>query len=136
MPVCGFDKNMLDGLEKFLTGLIDAIERNSKLNNTSKEKTIEEEIKEMEEFVKELQVLRNKLNKEKLIGLVYFARAFYLSSLQRAKEENIDVNEAMKKEIKDTINFFDEVDKIYYERLKGKVSQPLKELVKWIEKQK
>ena len=132
MPMCGFDKQMLSGLRMFLKGLVEAIDRNSKEKGINLEQALREELEEMEEFVKELRILGNKENKEKLVGLLYFGRAFYLSALHRSRENKIGLRKAMNKEIEGTINFLDEVDKIYYEKLKGKVSNPLRELVKRI----
>lgn len=119
-------------LNNTLKGLAEAIDRNSKEKGINSEQALREELEEMEEFVKELRILGNKENKEKLVGIVYFGRAFYLSALHRSQENKIELRKAMNQEIEETINFLDKVDKIYYEELKGKVSNPLKELVKRI----
>ena len=69
MPMCGFDKKMLDGLDDFHQGLVEAVQKKSKKNNiTIKEAKNSKEIMEFIETrniltVNKVQVLEE-LNKE------------------------------------------------------------------------
>lgn len=132
MPLCGFDKQMLDGLDMFHRGLADSIIRKSKEVGITLEESIHQELDEMNEFIKELQKLPNRVDKQKLIGLANYAQSFYEGSLQRSRKDSIEINEAMDLEIKTTRNFLYEVDRCYEEDLKGKVPDPIKKLVEQI----
>ena len=129
MPFCGFDKQMLDGLDNFHRGLADSIERRTE---TTFEAAIEEELTEMDEFIGELQKLDSGLNKMKLIGLANYAKSFYEGALQRSRTDNVGIDKALESEMKDTRSFLFEVDRLYYEDLKGKVPEPIKKLVEYI----
>lgn len=133
MPMCGFDKQMLDGLGMFYKGLAEAVLRKSKESNITVEEAISIELKDMNDFLKELVILSNELNKHKLIGITNYAKAFYLGALKQSKEEGILIKEAMDNQIKETRNFLFEVDKHFYDHLEGKKEKPMTELVKWIE---
>ncbi len=128
MPFCGFDKQMLDGLEMFHQGLADSIIRRSGEEGLTVEKAIQTELEEMKVFVKELQRTGNYAQ---LTGLAHYAQAYYDGALQRIQDGS-STPEAMKIESTTIRGFLFEVDRRYYEDLKGKVPEPIKELVKWI----
>ena len=129
MPFCGFDEQMLDGLDKFHRGLADSI---TSRTVTTFEAAIEQELTEMDEFIEELQKLDDGLNKMKLIGLANYAKSFYEGALQRSRTDHVGIDKAMESEMKDTRSFLYEVDRLYYEDLKGKVPEPIKKLVEYI----
>jgi hypothetical protein len=129
--MCGFDKQMLDGLEMFYNGLIEAVIRRSKEKKISIEDAILLELRDMNLFLKELVILDNEIDKQKLIGITNYARSFYLGSLKEAKEKGIEIIEVMKNEIRKTRSFLFEIDKYFYEYL-GNKSNAMKRLVYWI----
>lgn len=131
MPMCGFDEQMLDGIGMFYRGLAEAALRKSKEKNIIVEEAIILEIKDMNDFLKELVILDNEINKQKLIGITNYAKAFYLGSLKLAKDKGISIEEAMNIEIDQTRNFLFEIDEYFYKYLKNK-DNPMKELVSWI----
>ena len=134
MPMCGFDKPMLDGLDLFYRGLADAVIRRSKEDRISVEKAIDLELEDMNEFIQELTKLTTELDKHKLIGLTNYGKSFYLGALERSKQKGILIEKAMDNEIKETRAFLYSVDDQYYKHLKGKKDSPIKELVQWMEK--
>ena len=135
MPMCGFSKSMLDGLGVYHQGLAEAVIRKSKETNITVEEAIMWELKEMDTFLKELIVLGNEINKQKLIGIANYSRAFYLGALKKSKEKGLTIKEAMNKENEMTQSFLFEIDNYYYEHLEGKKKNPMKELISWIGKE-
>jgi hypothetical protein len=131
MPLCGFDEQMLDGLGMFYNGLLDAVVRKSKKKDISIEEAIVLELKDIDGFLKELVILNNEIDKQKLIGITNYAKSFYLGSLNLAKTKGIDILEAMKKEIEKTRDFLFEIDKYFYSYLENK-EDSMKKLVHWI----
>jgi len=136
MPMCGFSKIMLDGLGVYHQGLAEAVIKKSKKNNITVEEAIMWELKEMDTFLKELVVLGNEINKQKLMGIARYSKAFYLGALKKSKEKNIAIEEAMKSENEMTKGFLFEIDNYYYEYLEGKKENPMKELISWIGQEK
>lgn len=135
MPLCGFDKQMLDGLSMFYEGLAEAVIRKSKANEITMVQAIETEIKEMNEFVDELSGLHDVLARQKLIGITNYAQSFYQEILKRNEHSKRDIRQIMEEIIKETRNFLFMVDKMYEEHFRQK-SSPMKELVSWINKDK
>ncbi len=132
MPMCGFSKSMLDGLGVYHQGLAEAVIKKSKESNITVEEAIIWELKEMDAFLKELVVLGNEINKQKLMGIANYSKAFYLGALKKSKEKNIAIEEAMKSENEMTKSFLFEIDTYYYKYLEGKKENPMKELINWI----
>lgn len=135
MPMCGFDKQMLDGLDEFNKGLIEAVLRISRREKVTVEEAIEFELQEMNIFLKELVIFGNDASKQQLIGIATYSIGFYKGSIELAKNKGIKIEEAMNIEIKKTRDFLCDIDKHYYEHLKGKTAHPMKELVSWMQSQ-
>jgi len=133
MPLCGFDKEMLDGLDMFYNGLAEAVTRKSKLQNITIVQAIEAEIEEMNEFISELSNVGNELLNQRLAGIASYALSFYSETLKRHKETKEDINKIIKKVLLETRNFLFEFDKMYEEYFR-KTNSPMKELISWINK--
>jgi len=133
MPMCGFSKSMLDGLGLYHQGLAEAVIKKSKESNITVEEAIMWELKEMDTFLKELVVLGNEINKQKLTGIATYSKAFYLSALKKSKEKGIPIEEALNSENETTKGFLFEIDSYYYDYLEGKKENPMKELINWID---
>lgn len=132
MPLCGFDEQMLEGLSNFYKGLAEAVRRKSQERKIPIEAAIILELKDMDDFLKNLVLLGNPLNKDKLLGITQYAKTFYLGALQQSKEKQIPIETAMENQIKETKQFLAAIDTHYYEHLEGKKEQPMTELVQWI----
>jgi len=133
MPLCGFDKLMLDGLSAFYNGLAKAVRRKSVRQNITIAQAIEIELREMNEFIAELPNLTDDLSKQKLTGITHYAQSFYREVLKKHNETKEEVNKIMETIIKETRNFLYMVDKMYEERFR-KMDSSMKELVSWINK--
>jgi len=133
MPLCGFDKQMLDGLSAFYNGLAEAVRRKSIRQNITIVQAIEIELREMDEFIAELPNLNDDLFKQKLIGITHYAQSFYHEVLKRHNETKEDINKIMETIIKETRSFLYMIDKMYEERFR-KMDSSMKELISWINK--
>lgn len=114
MPVCGFDKNMLDGLKLFHKGLIEhgIIERSKKKNQMTTE-TIDKELEDMERFLKELSNIEDPEIRELIRKLTEYAYAFY----KLIKREGVD---KYKQIISKLDKLYFEMDNKFYSELEGK----------------
>jgi len=60
MPMCGFNQQMLDGLESFHSGLVEhGIVDRSRMKRETKEKIIIRELDDMNRFLKETHNIEN-----------------------------------------------------------------------------
>lgn len=114
MPVCGFSKQMLEGMKFFHGGLIEhgIIERSKKKNQMTEE-TINKEIEDMGRFQKELLTIEDPEIRELIRTLTEYACAFY-KLLQREGIENYE------KLIEQINNLYFEMDNKFYSELEGK----------------
>ena len=94
-----------------------------------------EQPRRMNIFLKELVIFGNDASKQQLIGIATYSIGFYKGSIELAKNKGIKIEEAMNIEIKKTRDFLCDIDKHYYEHLKGKTAHPMKELVSWMQSQ-
>ncbi|MBU1198690.1 MAG: hypothetical protein KKF46_07140 [Nanoarchaeota archaeon] len=127
MPFCGFDKEMLDGLDMFYQGLIKAIERKTKEKKTTPESTINTEINEMDEFIGELDNLKNQNDQQALKGAAHLAQAFYKAATNSNPgfEDTYCALASQKKHLR---KLFYTTDEIYEKECKKKPN-PMKNLV-------
>lgn len=125
MPLCGFNKQMLDGCKNFHLGLVEhgIIER-SKKKNQSLEKTIENELNDMKRFQKEIPNIENPEIKEITDSLTKYACAFY-KLIDKQGIENY------KETINFLNNFYFKMDEKFYNELEGK-PEDMKELALYL----
>ncbi len=109
MPLCGFDQQMLEGLKMFHDGLASAVTRRTD-GGASLEEAIKYELGEIDAFIRELPSLNDDVNRERLIGIAKYARAFYQGALTNGFE----------REDSSSRDFLYSVDRAYYERFKGR----------------
>ncbi|MBI2045386.1 hypothetical protein HYT23_04980 [Candidatus Pacearchaeota archaeon] len=120
MPVCGFDQQMLEGLRMFHNGLARAITRRTN-EGTSFERAIHYELEEIDAFVNELPNLSDEINRERLIGIARYARAFYQGALINGFEKEDSVSR----------DFLYSVDRAFYDRFKGR-KESMPDLIKFL----
>ncbi len=78
MPICGFNKKMLEGLRQFNEGLIEhGLIRRSKLKEQSLETTLSNELKDMERFLIEIPNINNSHLRNVIQGLTLYAKGVY-----------------------------------------------------------
>ena len=114
MPLCGFNKEMLEGLYLFHKGLVEhGIINRSINNNISVEKTIQNEIKDMDRFLETTKEINNKELRELIENLTKYSQSFY-KLLGKFEINNYE-------ELLNLINkFYYKMDEKYYTELQGK----------------
>ena len=122
MPLCGFNQEMLEGLDLFHKGLVEhGIIRRSEKKNQSVEQTTNNELSDMNRFLKETHNIKNPEMRELIESLTKYACAFY----KLVQKEGI----AKYSQIIQFLNrFYLEMDGKYYSELEGK-SEDMKQLV-------
>ena len=70
MPMCGFNEQMLEGMQEFHTGLIEhGIIARSKMKNKTHEEIIKRELSDMDRFQKEMHHIKDPLIQELIMKL-------------------------------------------------------------------
>lgn len=128
MPLCGFNKKMIDGLRQFSEGLYDQAEIRAKEDGVSLRESFDNEIAEMDIFQ---QILSKKdfIRLQALIGVAHYAQSLYRNGqgLDCPKEKFF---EAFEKQL----GFFVELDDKYYKELRPGIDPKtaLQKLGEWI----
>ena len=129
MPMCGFNENMLDGLKGFHKGLVEhGIIDRSKLKNKTANEIIENEIRDMDRFLKEAKNIKDPEIREIIENLTKYARSFYslISKIGLDKYQEI---------ISSLNKIYFDMDRKYYKELEGK-NNDMKKLVEHLNKVK
>lgn len=113
MPLCGFNKEMLDGLRMFHKGLIEhGLILRSKKKNEEISQTIKNEILDMKRFLDEINKIEDPEIRMLIKTLTEYAKAFYLLA------EKINLKEYQ--EVIEKINdLYWEMDNKFYTELEG-----------------
>jgi len=114
MPLCGFNQEMLEGLTKFHKGLVEhgIVDRSEKKEETV-EKTIENEIRDMHLFLKEIHRIKDSELRQLVEMLTKYAMAFYTFIQKKNVVNYSELIEFLNK-------FYFTMDKKYYSELEGK----------------
>ena len=132
MPMCGFDKKMLEGLAAFQEGLVEhGLYQRSRETGQTYEERINEELSDMDRFSVEMDRISDPEMRDITKGLSTFARAFY----KLARRKGLD---NYKETIQAVNDFFVEMDRVYYgekqgEGLQGKPND-MRDLVEHLDK--
>lgn len=127
MPICGFNDNMLDGLKGFHKGLVEhGILNRSKKKNLTTDEVIENEIRDMNRFLKEIHHIKDPEVRKLIENLTKYAKSFY-ELIGKIGLENYS------KVINSLNNGYFEMDRKYYSELEGK-KDDMKKLVEYINK--
>ena len=114
MPFCGFNKEMLNGLDEFHEGLVShGIINRSKSKDQSIEETLERELSDMDRFLAETGKIEDPQIRELTESLARYAKTFY-TLIQR---EGINTYQNT---ISFLNNFYREMDHKFYSELEGK----------------
>jgi len=125
MPFCGFNQEMLEGINKFHKGLVEhgIIERSEKKNRTH-EQTIKIELEDMKDFLNETHNIKDSELRELTEALAKYASAYY----KFVKKNGV---ENYRKIIQFLNNFYFNMDDKYYSELEGK-PQAMKKLALYL----
>ena len=114
MPWCGFNEKMLKGLTVLSEGLVEhgLIDR-SKKKNQSIEKILENELNDIDRFIKEIPRIEDFEMREISDSLVKYAKAFY----KLIRREGVENYKEISKFVTD---FHYKMDEKFYNELEGK----------------
>jgi len=113
MPLCGFNRKMLEGLAAFSEGLVEhGLEHRCKENGETVEQGIKREISDMARLIPELHRIDDTARRILTEGIVKYAQGFYMVM---RKGEIRDY----KGEISKIMGFFQSMDSKYYGELEG-----------------
>ncbi len=114
MAFCGFNEDMLKGLELFHKGLVEhGIINRSKKKGQSIDETIERELNDMLRFQKEIPRISNLQIRELTQNLTSYACSFY----KLLQEKGINNYSQLAENLG---NFYFEMDRKFYSDLEGK----------------
>lgn len=124
MALCGFTKEMLDGLETFYKGLAEAMKNKKGFPNS-----MNKEIYELHSLIGELEGLNDEFDKQALEGITKLVQAFFRKSIEISEKERISIDEAFTKQTEHLRKLFDKTDEIFYAECEQKMN-PHKHLMK------
>ena len=128
MPLCGFNKKMIDGLRQFGEGLYDQAEKRAMEDNVSLRESFDNEVTEMDTF---LAILAKKdpIRFQALTGITHLAQALYRNGqgLDQPKDKFLE-------EFEKLLAFLVELDDKYYKELRPGTDPKtaLQKLGEWI----
>ena len=129
MPLCGFNKKMLEGVVAFSEGLVEhgLFYRGNK-NNETIERGIRRELSDMTRLLPELNKIDDNAKRTLTEGLVKYAMGFYLIMRKNGVEDGL-------KDYKEVIGkigeYFKGMDSKYYSELEGKPDD-MEELARYL----
>ena len=127
MALCGFNQNMLDGMKGFHKGLVEhGIVDRAKLKNKTTKEIIENELKDMDAFLKETHNLKNREIRELIENLARYSKTFYELVDKLGLENYLKIIKSLNK-------IYFEMDRKYYDELEGK-EDAMKKLVNHLNK--
>ena len=125
MPLCGFNKKMLEGLTAFQEGLVEhGLYERSRTTGQTVEKRLEEELSDMGRFSVETHRIENPELRALTESLSMYARSFYTLAKRKGLEN-------YKQTAKAVTNFFVEMDKKFYGELQGK-GEDMRQLAEYL----
>jgi len=126
MAICGFNEKMLNGVKNLHEGLVDhGIIDRSKLKNKTTDEIIENELRDMDNFLKEIHNIKNPETREIIENLTKYARSFYVLIKKFGLKESSNI-------IKSLNEIYFEMDRKYYSELEGK-KDAMKKLVEHLD---
>ncbi len=125
MALCGFNKKMLEALNRFNKELIDfgLISRTNK-NRETLDQGIKREISDMARLLHESHRIDDAGKRLMTEGLVTFVQGFYITTRKNGVEKS-------KETIENIGKFFEAMDSKYYGELEG-MPEDMKELIEFL----
>jgi len=125
MPICGFNKKMLEGLTALTEGLVEhGLKFRSEKNGETIDQGIKREISDMTRLLAEIPNIDDSAKRIMTEGIVKYAMGFYMEM----RKKGIDNYEA---DVAKIMEYFKGMDSKYYEELEGRVDD-MGELVKFL----
>lgn len=131
MPLCGFNKKMLEGLNAFNEGLVEhGLIFRGKQNSETIDQGIKRELSDMTRLLPELLRLDDVPKRLITQGIVTYVMGFYLIM----RKNNLDKTPEKYKDFIEKLNiYFYNMDNKYYGELEG-MGDDMKKLVEYLDK--
>lgn len=131
MPLCGFNKKMLDGLQMFNEGLVEhGLMYRAEKNGETLDQAIKRELADMLRMLLELQEIDDSAKRTITEGIVKYAMGFYLIMRIHGPERIPQDYHAL---IKKILAYFQSMDEKYYGELEGRPDD-MQQLVAYLNK--
>ena|ERR1017187_3689539 len=141
MPLCGFNKKMIDGIVTFSEGLFEATIERGAQNRVNSLTAVQTEVKEIALFIEALQqkygltVETSKKMAEMIYGIAVFSGGLFESTLSQNGHAKADLKTAFDQQVKKISEFLERLES-EHQKLK-KTNTPEQTMVKavhWIDK--
>lgn len=136
MPLCGFNKTMINGLKEFFDGLYVQALKRAQDEKVPVLEVLGMEVEEMSGF-KEALESKNNPKLDSTLGLALLARGIYRETKEKCAREE-DFNRVYDQVVDENLEFFWSMDDEYYKKLRPSLSIPeaLSKLGDWCDKNK
>jgi uncharacterized protein YaaN involved in tellurite resistance len=139
MPLCGFNKKMIDGIAIFSEGLFEATLQRGEENKHDASRAIKNEVTEIELFINRLKrkygaaVDTPKKMAEMIYGIAVFAGALFESTLAEANSDK-EVKDAFDRKVKAITEFLERVEAKHQDLKKNNSpDETMRKAVEWID---
>jgi len=127
MPICGFNKKMLEGLTALTEGLVEhGLKYRCEKNGETIEQGIKREISDMSRLLLELPRMDDTAKRVLTEGIIKYAQGFYILT----RKTGID---NYKENIRKIMKYFEFMDEKFYSELEGK-PEDMQDLTKFLDK--
>lgn len=117
MALCGFTKEMLDGLETFYKGLAEAMKEKKGFPDS-----MSKEIYELNSLIGEIHGLKNEFDAQALKGITLLVQSFFRKAIEISEKENIPLEKAFEKQTNHLRKLFDKTDEVFYAECEQKMN--------------
>jgi hypothetical protein len=137
MPLCGFNKKMIEGIVVFSEGLFEATIERGRQNKVDDLAAIKTEVQEIDLFIKALQakygltVETSKKMAEMIHGIAVFSSGLFESTLAKNGQAKADLKKTFDQQVKKISDFLEQLEN-EHQRLK-KINTPDQTMIKAVE---
>lgn len=140
MPLCGFNKKMIEGIATFSEGLFEATIERGQQHNVNEIAAVETEVQEIGLFIKALQdkygitVETSKKMAEMIHGIAVFSGALFEQTLSQNGRTKADLKGTFDKQVKNISEFLEQLENKHQELKKTNTpQQTMVKAVQWID---
>jgi alanyl-tRNA synthetase len=140
MPLCGFNKKMIDGIVTFSEGLFEATIERGRKNNVNSLNAVKTEVEEIDLFIKALQakygitVETSKKIAEMIYGIAIFSGSLFESTLSQNGHAKADLKKAFDRQVRKISEFLEQLENKHQELKKtNSPQQTMVKAVQWID---
>ena len=140
MPLCGFNKQMIDGIVIFSQGLFEATIERGVQNKVDDLTAVKREVHEIDLFIKSLHDKYGKPEDatkkmaEMIYGIAVFAGGLFKSTVAHNGHSKVDLKGTFEKQVKKVSEFLEQLENEHQELKKTNTpEETMKKAVQWID---